>query len=123
MGSFVSENTPKPAASNDRSTTSQRWCTEKSRIFEIMAGPRSVVVVGFGLAELSLQDERVGHCDLVPGFQASEDLKGIIVGPTDGDIPALEALLGPYEHDFSATDGLDGGFRQPHLDPVLGDLD
>ncbi len=74
-------------------------------------------MLGFGLAELGLENEGVADRDGLSGKQAGNDLDGTVVLAAGGDLADLEAALVAHEHHALAVDGLQRGLWEPAPPP------
>src|SRR5262245_6725985 len=108
IGTCVSDQAPSADVPSAASNTNHRRRIEKWMTRLITAS--SMVVLGFRLAQLGLQNEGIADRDGFAGKQTGKDFDGAIVFASDGDLPGLEAALVAHERDAFAIDHLQCGF-------------
>src|SRR5215475_10111476 len=89
----------------------------------IMRELRSVVVVGFGLAELGLEQERVASGDVIVECKSVDNFDRLVIGLADRHVALLETLGSANKRNPPAADGLKSHARNPNVDSLLGNHD
>src|SRR5262249_38511388 len=72
-----------------------------------------MVVLGLVLPEFGLEQKGVRHRDFVARVKSGDDLDSVVVGLAGLDLALLEAVLGAYEDNPLALDGLQSLFQDP----------